>query len=119
MLHPMPELTILAKSDHVRDAGIRLRQLIDALGISYVQAAREMGITKNHLGNWMRGASYPGAYELYRFCRYRGLNFDWVFLGDPAALPYPVARKLLQQEDEQASSSVADNLASEKIAQRS
>ncbi len=62
---------------------VRLRQLIDALGIKYVRAAEDMGITKNHLGNWMREEKpvYPDIYKIYRFCRIRGVDFNWVFLG--------------------------------------
>lgn len=111
----MPNLTILATTDHVLQVGIRLRQLIDALDIPYVQAAREMGISKSRLGNWMRGDNYPGQYELYRLCRRRGVNFDWVFLGDPAALPYEVASRLLQQEEEPAELAAEDSQASENL----
>lgn len=111
----MPNLTILAKSDHVRHVGIRLRQLIDALEIPYVQAAEEMGVSKSQLGNWMRGDSYPAPYQLYLFCRRRGLNFDWPFLGDPAALPYQVASRLLQAAPEPAELEVAGSQASGKI----
>lgn len=91
----MSDTIILPKSDHVRDVGIRLRQLIDALDIPYKQAAQEMGVSKSHLGNWMRGTNYPTPYEVFRFCRRRGVNFDWIFLGDPAALPHRVVERLL------------------------
>lgn len=114
----MPNLAILAKSDHVQQVGIRLRQLIDALEIPYTLAAEEMGVSKSQLGNWMRGDSYPAPYQLYLFCRRRGLNFDWPFLGDPASLPYQVASRLLQGGPEPEQLSVADSQASEKIGTR-
>ncbi len=114
----MPNLAILSKSDHVQQVGIRLRQLIDALEIPYVQAATEMGVSKSQLGNWMRGDSYPAPYQLYLFCRRRGVNFDWPFLGDPAALPYQVASRLLQGEPEPEPPSAADNQVSEKLGSR-
>ena len=83
---------------------VRLRQLIDALGIKYVRAAEDMGITKNHLGNWMREEKpvYPDIYKIYRFCRIRGVDFNWVFLGDPSGLPERVSRILLGLEPKQA-----------------
>lgn len=92
------EQTILSQRDHMVEVGHRLRRLIDALGIPYKQAADEMGITKNHLGNWMRGDAYPRPYELYRFCRIRGVNMDWIFLGDPSGLPHRVVTRLLELE---------------------
>lgn len=90
------EAPFLSKRDHIQAVGIRLRQLIDALGISYTEAAADMGIPKNQLGNWMRGdRSYPQEYSLYLFCRKRGVNTDWIYLGDPSGLPYKVASVLL------------------------
>lgn len=109
----MSEVLITPKSDHVRATGLRLRQLIKALGLSYVKAAEDMGISKSHLGNWMRGDNYPGPFELYRFCRRHGVNFDWVFLGDPASLPHRVAERLLTAELAQEAQTDADNQASE------
>ena len=59
--HAGVQQIILTERDHITEVGRRLRQLIDALGITDTQAARDMGITPNHLGNWMRGdRSYPG-----------------------------------------------------------
>ena len=83
--------------------GVRLRQLIDALNMSYVEAADIMGIDKSGLGNWMRGRpSYPSVYSLYKFCRTKGVDFNWVFLGDPSGLPDRAARTLLGLEPKQA-----------------
>ena len=91
----MRTTTLVGKTDHIRQCGARLRQLIDALGISYSEAARDMRITPSQLGNWMRGQSYPAPHNLYIFCRIRGVTFDWVYLGDPGALPHHLAVRLL------------------------
>jgi hypothetical protein len=93
------ETAILSQRDHRIACGVRLRQLIDAVGTGrgrYVRAARDMGIEPNHLGNWMRGHGYPGQYELYKYCRKHGVTMDWVFLGDPSGLPHRVSEKLLK-----------------------
>jgi transcriptional regulator with XRE-family HTH domain len=108
---------ILSKSDHMKAVGNRLRQLIDALGIKYAQAARDMEIPKNHLGNWMRGEAYPLPFEMYRFCRIRGVNMDWVFLGDPSGLPHRVAEQLMQLISKPADQVEPENQASESPAQ--
>ena len=77
----MPSI-FLTERDHIEIVGRRMRQLIDALGISYAEAARDMGVPKNQLGNWMRGDSYPRPYCLYQFSRLRGVDMNWIYLGD-------------------------------------
>jgi transcriptional regulator with XRE-family HTH domain len=93
------ETVILPRSDHVREVGRRLRLLIEAIGITQAEAARDMGVPPNHLGNWIRGdRSYPLEYSIYRFCRIRGVDTNWLYLGDPSSLPERVARRLLNLE---------------------
>lgn len=93
------EQLLLPETEYMRVVGDRLRRLIDALGISYVEAARDMGVTRNQLGNWMRGNhGFPRHYALYRFARIRGVNVDWILLGDPSGLPKKVADALLGLE---------------------
>ena len=111
----MRTTTLLAKSDHVRQCGVRLRQLIDALDISYAEAARDMRVTRSQLGNWLRGDSYPAPYSLYIFCRIRGVNFDWVYLGDPGALPHQLAVRLLGLPPESANPGGQASLATESL----
>lgn len=94
-LRPM-EIGILTDEDYRRAVGARLRSLINALGITYVEAAADMDVTKNHLGNWMRGTAYPLHYHLYRFCRIRGVNTDFIYLDDPSGLPGRVVAALVQ-----------------------
>jgi transcriptional regulator with XRE-family HTH domain len=88
------EMALLTVSDHQAEVGRRLRQAIAAAGLKQVQAAEVMGVTKNHLGNWLRGESPIRAYELYRLCRVTGITADWVLLGDPSGLPQRLARAL-------------------------
>lgn len=92
------EMTLLAIIDHQHEAGRRLRAVIDAADLSYVEAAEIMGMSKSNLGNWMRGDSSIGAYQLYRLCRVTGATADWVLLGDPSGLPQRLARRLMQPE---------------------
>lgn len=108
------ETLILSRRDHIRAVGVRLRQLIDALGLPYVRAAEDMGVSKSQLGNWMRGnAGYPRPYELYRFARTNGVSLDWVWLGDPSGLREPIRRALLGLESEPAGQQAAASQASE------
>ncbi|MGY8607068.1 hypothetical protein ACTVH1_15450 [Gluconobacter cerinus] len=45
------------QSDHQRHVGQRLRQVLDALPLPYVDAATVMGVSKQMLRNWMAGDS--------------------------------------------------------------
>lgn len=91
------QTAILGVTDHQRVVGHRLRKLIDALGISYVEAGKDMDVSKSKLGNWMRGDNYPDPHAIYRFCRARRINsgvFDFIFLGDYSGLPQRIAEPL-------------------------
>lgn len=105
---PMEQL-ILAQSDHQRVVGSRLRRIIRALGIRQVDAAADMGVTKNHLGNWLRGDAYPLHYQLYKFCRVRGVSADYILLGDPSSLRKELWDALMLQEREPAGPEAADH----------
>ena len=88
------EIAILPLAEHKLACGNRLRLLIDMLKLSYVEAASLMGVSKNVLRNWMAGENYPQPYALYRLCRSRGVNFDYVFLGDWSSLPHSLGQAL-------------------------
>lgn len=91
------EIAILPVGEHQKAAGERLRHLIDLIGMSYVEAAGVMGVSKHVLRNWMAGDSYPQPYALYRLSRSKGINFDYVFLGDWSNLPHRIARALEEE----------------------
>lgn len=91
------DILIQSESDYRRAVGQRLRLLIRALGIPYVEAAADMDVSRTQLGNWMRGThGFPRHYELYKFCRKRGVNTDWIYLADPSGLPARVRDRLLE-----------------------
>jgi transcriptional regulator with XRE-family HTH domain len=116
-VHPRSmEQLILSQSDHVRAVGDRLRRIIRALGIRQVEAAADMGIPKNHLGNWLRGDAYPRQYQLYRFCRIRGITADYILLGDPSGLPHRMVEALIRQELAPAEGAEGDRRAGESSA---
>lgn len=92
------QFAILPETEYHRQCGARLRQAIDACQMKQVEAARIMGVTKNHLGNWLRGDAPIRLYHLYRFCRISGVTADWVLLGDPSGLPTRISQQLLSAE---------------------
>lgn len=90
------EQVVLAEADFRRAAGYRLRLAIDACGLPYVAAAKIMDISKNHLGNWMRGDGPINAYRLYRLCRVTPITPDYVLMDDLSGLPSQLVERLSQ-----------------------
>ncbi|MCK8788193.1 helix-turn-helix transcriptional regulator [Roseomonas sp. NAR14] len=89
----MPQ-PILPQSEFQIDAGRRLRRLIDLLGLSQVEAGEIMGVSKHVIRNWLAGDNPPQPYPMYRLCRAKGLDFNYVFLGDWSSLPGRYAQVL-------------------------
>jgi transcriptional regulator with XRE-family HTH domain len=88
------DFPILAQSDFQIDSGRRLRKVIAMLGISQVEAARIMGISKHVLRNWLTGDDPIKPYAIYRLYRSRGVDLNYIFLGDWQRLPHALAREL-------------------------
>jgi len=91
-------LAALSTTDHQKAMGARLRLAIDLADITYVEAARIMGITKHVLNHWMQGNNPPQPTELYRLHRVTGIDANWVILGDFSALPHRLAVSLAESE---------------------
>lgn len=104
------ETTILSHTDHKRAVGVRLRKIIDLLGMPYTEAADLMGVSKQVLRNWMAGDSYPAHYALYKLCRSRGIDFDYIFLGQWDHLPYHLAKALDLELEKKLESGVVEDL---------
>jgi transcriptional regulator with XRE-family HTH domain len=106
------EIPVLPIGDFQTDCGERLRKLIDMLGISQVEAGRLMGVSKHVIRNWLAGENPVQPYALYRLCRARGVDFNFVYLGDWNRLPHELARKI--EEEVQASLAVATVVAAQE-----
>jgi transcriptional regulator with XRE-family HTH domain len=91
------DFAVLPQVAYNEAAGKRLRHLIDLLGISYVEAGRIMGVSKNVLRNWMAGDHPVSPYALYRLCAVKHVDFNYVFLDDWSRLP-PALRDRLEAE---------------------
>lgn len=88
------DVNLLSERDHQRVAGARLRQAIDLLGLTYVEAAGIMGVTKHVLNHWMEGNHPMKPYPVYRLRAIKGVTFEWVFAGDFSGLPHRLAQAL-------------------------
>lgn len=91
------QIAVLPDKAYRRACGARLRKLIDLLGISYVEAARIMGISKNLLRNYMEGDNPIRPYALYRLSMVKQVDFNYVHLDDWTRLPRPI-REALEAE---------------------
>ena len=100
---------LLSQSDHQRQVGARLRRLLELMDMQQIEAASIMGVSKQTLNNWLRGDSYPAPYPLYRLCRARGVDFNFIMLADWSALPGRLARAL----DAELSASAEDHAAAD------
>jgi hypothetical protein len=47
-----------------------------------------MGVSKHVLNHWLRGNHPIQPYPLYRLCRAKNVDFNYVFLGDWSRLPH-------------------------------
>ena len=45
-------------------------------GLSQTEAARKIGVTKDTLGNWERGKTYPNALNIRRIEDVYGVRYD-------------------------------------------
>ena len=85
---------IMSSSDFQVATGARLRRLISLLDLYYTDAAEIMGVSRHVLNHWMVGNNPIQPHALYRLCRSRGVDFNYVFLGDWSGLPFPLAAAL-------------------------
>lgn len=79
---------------HQEEVGARLRLVIDALGLSYAEAARIMGITPQRLNGWMGGDHPASLFHLARFCRLHPVTLDYLILGDARRIDRDLAERL-------------------------
>jgi transcriptional regulator with XRE-family HTH domain len=83
--------TILSQSEHQKVVGSRLRRVVAMLGMSLVDAADVMGVSKQTFNDYVKGKTYPNSYAVYRLHRAKGVTYDFLFLGDWSALPAKLA----------------------------
>jgi transcriptional regulator with XRE-family HTH domain len=88
---------VLPASEFQKDAGLRLRRLLQMLDLKQTEAAALMGVTKHVLRNWLAGDNPVQPYPLYRLCRIKGVDFNYVYLGIWDGLPHRLAKELEEE----------------------
>lgn len=72
---------------HKRQVGDRLRLVIEAIGITQVEAAKVMGISAPKLGNWLRGDNYPSNLAMLRLKERYGVTLDYLISDSVVGMP--------------------------------
>lgn len=61
---------------HLEQLKMTLKAARVSAGLSQTEAARKIGVTKDTLGNWERGKTYPNALNIRRIEDVYGVRYD-------------------------------------------
>lgn len=78
------------------EIGRRLVAAREALGLSQVDVCAALGVSTPRWNQWEKGTTLPDALVMAELARRYGVTTDWVYVGNPAGLPYSIASKLLK-----------------------
>jgi transcriptional regulator with XRE-family HTH domain len=92
---------------HRQQVGRRLKTAIQALGLSQAAVARELAVSPQKLGNWIRGDHYPDEWFVLRFCNRYGVTTDYLYRGLTPGLQQALAGALFAAEEEAQAASPA------------
>lgn len=56
----------------------------------------EMGISKNQLHSWEDGSAEPKVTYIVDLYEKKGVTPNWIYLGDPARMPFEIMEKINQ-----------------------
>jgi transcriptional regulator with XRE-family HTH domain len=72
----------------------RLRATQEALGLNQRELCALAGIATNTYNQWVNAKGRPDLDEAFKLCDTLRLTLDWIYRGDPSALPHSLALKL-------------------------
>lgn len=87
----MKELDALLTPDAI---GERLALLREVEGLSQAAFAERAGISYQAWNNWERGRARIGIDAAARLCAVYNVTLDYIYFGDPSALPYRLAHAI-------------------------
>lgn len=73
----------------------RLRATRQALGLSQTELCQRTKLARNTYNQWENAKGRPGLDQAIQMCDGLGVSLDWIYLGNPGALPYAIASKVL------------------------
>jgi len=92
-MRDMPNPT--RNADWLEAVGGRLAATREALGLRQEELALQVGVSRSALANWETGRSLPDVAAIARFAERHRITLDWIYRGDPSALPQSLAQKVL------------------------
>lgn len=63
------------------DLADRIRKALRAADIGVSEAAEELGVNRNTIGNWINGHITPNVQSLYAIAAITGVPFEWLKTG--------------------------------------
>jgi len=74
----------------------RLRATRNALGLSGVELARQLGVSPQRYNHWETGKHPPEVHTMLRLRQIHRVPLDWIYAGDTDALPPPLLQRFVQ-----------------------
>lgn len=91
------QIEIVTLMRTVPEIAERLHKTRKALGLNQTELCRLSGIAKNTYNQWEKGHGRPELDKAMMLCDAFDLTLDWIYLGNPAGLPYHLATKIFPQ----------------------
>jgi transcriptional regulator with XRE-family HTH domain len=91
-----PNMHYPAEPHSLPAVGRRLRACREAVDLDQPDFA-QWGIERTRLSQWENGRRAPNAFSLIPFCERFGISLDYIFRGDPRALPHGLYGKIMEK----------------------
>lgn len=80
--------------DLAKDVARRLVQIREILGVSQIEFGNAAGLKQSRYHGYERGTRLLTLKSAFLLCQKYGLTLDYLYMGDPAGLPYRMAEEL-------------------------
>lgn len=91
-----PVMNPSTDADVMIEVGKRLRASREATGLEQSDFSA-WGIERTRLSQWENGRRAANAIALIPFCERFGISLDWIFRGDPRALPNDLYNRIMEK----------------------
>lgn len=82
--------------DNLRAIGARLRAVRLALGLTQKDLYEPLGVKAATWNHWESGKRLPDPLVMAKLKEMHGISMDWIYAGDPSALPFSLAKIMLR-----------------------
>lgn len=89
-------MTRTRNPDNLRAIGARLRAARLALGLTQKDLYEPLGVKAATWNHWESGKRMPDPLVMAKLKEMYGITLDWIYSGDPSALPFSLAKVVLR-----------------------